>query len=463
MALVRETRWSVAVTNPAPQLVVCSLTESFIDLWQQLAGEFGLEYRGVASVDEVRSEPRTLCVVSAGGAEEELVEALRSLASLPFPTVAVGSDPGRRVAIEAVRGGARDYFALPTDLDALRAWIREESAALAATGATERFVSAQRERYRFEGILGASRVMEQAIERAARIIPHSAVTVLLTGETGTGKELFARAIHYNGPRRERPFVAVNCAAIPPQLLESELFGHERGAFTGAHAAKPGLMEMAQGGTILLDEIGHMDLVLQGKLLRALEERVIRRVGGTRDIALDVRVLAATHVDLAKASANQQFRLDLYYRLNVMSIALPPLRERVEDIPVIARYFITKTARDYGVPEAALSDEASVAIRSYHWPGNVRELRNAMERATLLARDGIIESDDLELQPVDGMVSNGALPFPAPLATIVESAIRETLVRCNGNKSEAARRLGISRPRFLRLLARGDESDMLAGE
>jgi DNA-binding NtrC family response regulator len=204
-------------------------------------------------------------------------------------------------------------------------------------------------------------------------------------------------------------------------------------------------------------------VLQGKLLRALEERVIRRVGGTRDIALDVRVLAATHVDLAKASANQQFRLDLYYRLNVMSIALPPLRERVEDIPVIARYFITKTARDYGVPEAALSDEASVAIRSYHWPGNVRELRNAMERATLLARDGIIESDDLELQPVDGMVSNGALPFPAPLATIVESAIRETLVRCNGNKSEAARRLGISRPRFLRLLARGDESDMLAGE
>lgn len=444
-------------------LIVCALSDSFSDLWGELATEFGLRFDGPSGVDDVRAGARGIGVVSAGGSEDGLGEALRGLERLRVPFVAVGSDPGRRVAVEAMRAGARDYFALPQDLDALRAWIRDETSSLAASGGAERFASAQRDRYRFDGILGTSRAMEQALERAGRIIPHAGVTVLLTGETGTGKELFARAIHYNGPRREGPFVAVNCAAIPPQLLESELFGHERGAFTGAHAAKPGLMELAQGGTILLDEIGHMDLVLQGKLLRALEERVIRRVGGTRDIPLDVRVLAATHVDLARASQNQEFRLDLYYRLNVMSIALPPLRERLDDLALIAQHFVEKTARDYGVAQPVLSSETLLALRQYHWPGNVRELRNAMERATLLARDGVIGPDDLELRPLEGPAPEGALPFPAPLSTIVEAAIRETLARCNGNKSEAARRLGISRPRLLRLLARGDDADLTGDE
>jgi len=441
-------------------LLVLHVSDSFSDLWPQLAEEFGLQFSAPQSADETRAAPDALVIVAAGGVEDTLGDWLRPLAGGPSPVVAVGSDPDRRVAIEAVRAGAHDYFALPHDLDALRAWLREKAEARAAAGGAHRFASAQRDRYRFDGILGSSQVMQQAIERSAKIIPHANVTVLLTGETGTGKELFARAIHYNGPRRERPFVAVNCAAIPPQLLESELFGHERGAFTGAHAAKPGLFEMAQGGTLLLDEIGHMDLVLQGKLLRVLEERVMRRVGGTRDIALDVRVLAATHVDLVKAAANQEFRLDLYYRLNVMSITLPPLRERVGDIIPIARHFVEKTSRDYGMPLPTLSDEADALIRAYHWPGNVRELRNAMERATLLASHGVIERDDLELQPVEPEVAPGALPFPAPLATIVEAAIRETVVRCNGNKSEAARRLGISRPRLLRLLGRADDLDML---
>jgi transcriptional regulator with PAS, ATPase and Fis domain len=294
--------------------------------------------------------------------------------------------------------------------------------------------------------------MQQAIARAERVIPHDKLTLLITGETGTGKELFARAIHYNGPRSHHPFVAVNCAAIPQQLLESELFGHERGAFTGAHAAKPGLFEVANGGTLLLDEIGHLDIALQGKLLRALEDRAIRRVGSGKVSRIDVRVLAATHVDLARAVERGEFRSDLYYRLNVVSIVLPPLRERGSDALTLADHFVHTTGAEYGVPTPTLSDGARALIARYHWPGNVRELRNAMERATLLAQGGTIRESDLEIDERRAGPLPGAIPFPASLAVIVRAAARATVAQCGGNKSEAARRLGISRSRLLRFLA-----------
>jgi DNA-binding NtrC family response regulator len=368
--------------------------------------------------------------------------------------VAVGVDEGRRTAVNAVRAGAQEYFCLPQEVDALRSHLKRWHEDTSAAPRSEEFSRSQRERHRFTGVLGSSAAMLDAIARAERVLPHDRLTLLLSGETGTGKEVFARAIHYNGPRAAMPFVAVNCAAIPMHLLESELFGHERGAFTGATAAKPGLFEVANGGTILLDEIGHMDLTLQGKLLRALEERTIRRVGAARDQAIDVRVLAATHVNLALAVDRKEFRADLYYRLNVVAITLPPLRERGGDVHLLAQHFIAKAASDYGIPEPTLSDGARALIARYPWPGNVRELRNAMERATLLARNHVILDGELELDESRAPIADGRLPFPAPLTTIVQAALHEMLALHGGNRSEAARRLGISRSRLHRLLAAG---------
>jgi DNA-binding NtrC family response regulator len=299
-----------------------------------------------------------------------------------------------------------------------------------------------------------------ALDRAARVIPHASATVLLAGETGTGKELLARAIHYDGPRQAAPFVDINCAAIPEQLLESELFGHEKGAFTSATGAKPGLFELADGGTIFLDEIGHLALPLQGKLLRALEERVIRRVGGSRNITFDVRIIAATHIDLAEAVRRGEFREDLYYRLNVVPIALPPLRARRDDILPLAEHFLQRFADDYGVERPRLSPEAASELCAREWRGNIRELRNVMERAVILASTPVIGPADLE--PVAGSVGapDTTIPFPAPLATVIAAAVHGMLAICGGNKSEAARRLGISRPRLVRLLAGGaDGSDL----
>jgi transcriptional regulator with PAS, ATPase and Fis domain len=281
------------------------------------------------------------------------------------------------------------------------------------------------------------------------------VTVLIGGETGTGKELLARAIHYDGPRAAKPFVEINCAAIPTNLLESELFGHERGAFTGAATARPGLFELADGGTIFLDEIGSLPFDLQPKLLRALETRSIRRVGGQDVRRIDVRVIAASHVDLAHAVTTGAFREDLYYRLNVVTLSLPPLRHRDDDVEMLAETFVARIARHYGLPVPALSDEVRAMLRAHRWPGNVRELRNAIERALVLSPPGTFRPDELRLidRPAavrDDSGSSG-VPFPADLRTTIRATAEATLKQAGGNKSEAARRLGISRPRLQRLL------------
>jgi len=273
---------------------------------------------------------------------------------------------------------------------------------------------------------------------------------LLTGETGTGKELVARAIHYNGPRRGAPFVDINCAAIPEHLLESELFGHEKGAFTGATVTKPGLFELANGGTLFLDEVGHLPLVLQGKLLRALEERTIRRVGGTRAMGIDVRVIAATHVELAAAVARREFREDLFHRLNVVPIELPALRARREDIPLLAHHFLARFAGAYGLPVPLLSTEAERSLARREWSGNIRELRNLMERTLLLTPKRTLDASDFA-EPAAVRADERDIPFPATMAAMTRAAARAMLVYCDGNKSEAARRLNISRPRLQRLL------------
>jgi transcriptional regulator with PAS, ATPase and Fis domain len=284
------------------------------------------------------------------------------------------------------------------------------------------------------------------------VAAHRDLTVLIGGETGTGKELLARALHYSSPRADEPFVEVNCAAIPGNLLESELFGHERGAFTGAVAAKPGLFEMAHGGTLFLDEVATLPLELQPKLLRALESRAIRRVGGQQSRKVDVRVFAASHVDLGQAVRRGEFREDLYYRLNVVVLVLPPLREREDDIELLAHTFVEHIATGYGLPVPELGPDIRAAMRAYRWPGNVRELRNVVERAVVLSEPGTLGLEPLGAAAGDGPTGTGAvLPFPAPLQEVVRAAARAMLDYADGNKSEAARRLGISRPRLQRLL------------
>jgi two-component system response regulator HydG len=393
----------------------------------------------------------------AGGAETAAIDWLAEHSAVSQAYL-VGALPDHRIAAAAVRTGARDYFALPEDLDALRRSL--ERVAREAQGREEagRFAAEEREGNGFDSIIGRSPALLKALDVAKRVARHRDVTVLLGGETGTGKELLARAIHYSGPRAAEPFVEINCAAIPENLLESELFGHEKGAFTGAVAAKPGLFELAHGGTLLLDELGSLPLELQAKLLRALEARVIRRVGGQESKPFDVRVMAATHVDLRAAVAEGTFREDLYYRLNVVSVVLPPLRDREGDVELLAQAFVRHIASAYALPEPRLAEEARAALRRHDWPGNVRELRNAIERALVLSPPGELVlglAEESRRPPVAAgrgpAEEAGALPFPADLATIVRAAAASMLERTGGNKSEAARRLGISRPRLQRLL------------
>ena len=437
-----------------PLLSVLSLTDSFSAQWPILASECGL---GIVTVSEPAGFDRlvgTVGIIAAAGEEEQIEPALLQMVGGGIPIATVGAVMDHRLAAAVVRAGATAYFALPDDYELLRSWLRDHAELLRTELRASVFAAAERQKYRFEGILGDSATLHAALERAARVIPHPAVTVLLAGETGTGKELLARAIHYDGPRQAAPFVDINCAAIPENLLESELFGHEKGAFTSATGAKPGLFELASGGTLFLDEIGHLALSLQGKLLRALEERSIRRVGGTRNIPIDVRVIAATHVDLSEAVRHGEFREDLYYRLTVVPIELPPLRARREDILPLAEHFLRRFATDYGITQPKLTAEASEALRARDWAGNIRELRNILERAVLLARSPVLTPDDFESMSGvgGGATSASALPFPATLKAIVAAAVHGMLAVCGGgNKSEAARRLGISRPRLLRLL------------
>ena len=429
-----------------------TLSDAFDAEWARLAQSSGLTL--VTFTDPLQLVPRmgTLTMIAAGGEEGQLESVLREMLPGNRVIAAIGADTSHRLSAAVVRAGASDYFALPGDLSALREWVREGAAQLEALVDARRFAEEERASVQFAGILGTSASLRAALDRAARVIPHGGVTVLITGETGTGKELLARAIHYNGPRRDAPFVDVNCAAIPENLLESELFGHEKGAFTGATGMKPGLMQLADGGTLFLDEIGHLALSLQGKLLRALEERASRRVGGTRPIPFDVRLIAATHVGLSDAVRRGEFREDLYYRLNVVPIELPPLRTRSDDIRLIAQHFLDRFGREYDVPDVRLSATALRELTERSWPGNVRELRNTIERAVLLANGSVIDTSDVaEMRQAEPRADPSGLPFPATISELSRAAAHQMLALTRGNKSEAAKRLGISRPRLHRLL------------
>ena len=316
--------------------------------------------------------------------------------------------------------------------------------------------------YAFSGIIGASPGMRRLGELMQRAVDTD-VSVLVTGESGTGKELVAKALHFNGPRRKGPFVAVNCAAVPETLIETEMFGHERGAFSGATAQRVGCFEQADGGTLLLDEIGDMPPALQAKLLRVLQEREIRRVGGGRSIPIDVRVVASTHRDLEAAMREGAFREDLYYRLAVFPIGVPPLRARQEDIPLLAEHFRKKHADRLGISVAAIAPAATALLARYEWPGNVRELENVICRSLVLETSELLQAATLpaELAPVGApaqpAATSAATPVRATLADVERQAIADAVDRSGGNLTRAARALGINRTTLYRKLKKhGDE-------
>ncbi len=426
---------------------------------------------GPDALSEWSSSEDAVLLCAAGGQETDAIMALER-SPVRARVAIVGAVADHRLAISALRSGAHEYFAMPGDVEALRSWVVDSVRSAVAAQSGVAFSARERGKFTFDGIVGSSDALQAALARASKVIPRGNVTVFLAGETGTGKELFARAIHYNGPRAGKPFVAVNCTAIPDALLESELFGHEAGAFTDARTAKPGLFELSDGGTLFLDEIGHLPMALQGKLLRVLEERTVRRVGGSRPISFDIRIIAATHVDLPAAIARGEFREDLWYRLNVVPIELPALRDRGADVLELAQSFLAQFAREYGIaPPPSLSDGAVQSLMTRPWPGNVREVRNVIERALLLSDAAILEAADLggagPTRTAGARREDGAseLLWPSTLAELERCASLAMVKRCGGNKSEAARRLDISRPRLQRLLeaSTSDAFDLLVTE
>lgn len=359
------------------------------------------------------------------------------------PVILITAHGSIDVAVEAMKGGAEDFLTKPLDYTKLHALLASMAAELRQRDWV-RALESRLERAGLAGLVGESRPMRQVFDLIATLAASDA-SAIISGESGTGKEVVARAIHELSPRREGPFVAVNAAAIPEGVSESELFGHEKGAFTGAVQARPGYFELADGGTLLLDEITEMPMALQPKLLRILETRRTRRLGGSREIPFDVRVLAATNREPLAAVRNGFLREDLFYRLNVFEITLPPLRERLQDVPLLAQHFIREFNRKHDMAVEGLREATRELLCAYAWPGNVRELRNVIERAVILAREGWIEP--AHLPPYIRTAEVGTHPVVVvPIGTTIEKAERElilkTLEHVGHNKAEAARRLGI---------------------
>jgi len=352
-------------------------------------------------------------------------------------------------AVKAMRLGAFDYINKPFNLDELSIVIKKALVTHELRREVAHLRSEQTNKYGIDNIIGTSKHMDAVKGMITKISQSDASTVLIQGESGTGKELVAKAIHYESARADKPFMAINCAAMPETLLESELMGHEKGSFTDAKTQKRGLFEIADGGTIFLDEIGDMDLGMQAKLLRVLEERSFRRVGGTRDIAVDVRIVSATNKDLLKAIEEKEFRNDLYYRIQVIPIYLPPLRERKEDILILVNHFIQHYNKEFGKSVKGVSKMAEKFLVEYSWPGNTRELKNVIERAIILESDETLLLEHLpqEIVAKTGGAASGPVGFRLPpegidIEDVERELIRQALENSEGNQSKAAKKLNL---------------------
>jgi DNA-binding NtrC family response regulator len=380
----------------------------------------------VKALDHLRSgKGADLVMIDVTEDIETFITALRG-EHMAVDVVACGVEPDSKLAVKAIEAGAKEYVPLPPDPDLIAAVLE----AVADDDHT---------------MIADDPAMQPVVDMAKKVAP-SAATVLITGESGTGKEVMANYIHANSTRADQAFVSLNCAAIPENLLESELFGHEKGAFTGAVAQRIGKFEEADGGTLFLDEISEMHPSLQAKLLRAIQERQIDRVGGKKPVDVDIRLIATTNRNLKKAVKQGDFREDLYFRLNVIKLTLPPLRDRVSDIPKLAKFFADKYAENNNLPARPITDTAMDQLKNYAWPGNVRELENTMHRAVLLANPTEIDEHALILED-DSMIDDGqGVARDAELKTIVQAErelIQQTLRHTLGDRSKAANILGIS--------------------
>lgn len=363
-----------------------------------------------------------------------------------LPVILITAFGSVESAVEAMKAGAYDFIPKPFSLDHLMKVVEKALEVRALRDENRALREELGQRYQFDNIIGRSRAMQDIFATIMRVAPTRA-TVLLAGESGVGKDLIARAIHYHSPRRDKPFVKINCTAIPENLMESELFGYEKGAFTGATTSKPGKFEQADTGTVFLDEIGDVPASIQVKLLRILQEREFERLGSNKTLRTDVRVVAATNVDLRAALEQGTFREDLYYRLNVVPMNIPALRERKEDIPYLARHFVDKLAPELGTPVESISEAGIQCLMHYDWPGNVRQLENVIERSLVLCGKPVLDAADIRLDDTARsrtQVAEGFLPPGMSLDEYEKSIIREALKRANGNKSQAARLLGLTR-------------------
>ena len=360
------------------------------------------------------------------------------------------------LAIQAIRLGAYDYVSKPFSLDEMMVVVEKALEAKRLRTEVQWFRTTQTQEYSFDSIVGRSPVMLQTVNLLKSLAGSQAKSILLQGESGTGKDLVAKVLHYNSPRADHPFMNITCTALAETLLESELFGHEKGAFTDARETKQGLFELADGGTIFLDEIGDMPASLQAKLLRFLEEKAFRRVGGTKDLVVDVRIIAATNKDLRLRTAEGLFREDLFYRLNILPLTLPPLRDRHGDVPLLAKYFITEYNAEFHKEVTGIDPAALAVMEDYYWPGNVREMRNVIERAMLLAGAGRLTVDSLPLEQMTSQIVAGndedqrtrplvvLGPKGVDIHEVERLLVEKAIEQADGNQSRAAKLLGLSR-------------------
>ncbi|MCH7913012.1 MAG: sigma-54-dependent Fis family transcriptional regulator [Deltaproteobacteria bacterium] len=430
----------LVVDDEPPQLELISgfLKKQGFEVTLAESGEKALQIFRRESFDLVLTDQR---MPNLSGLD--LLKAVRAV-NPETPVIVVTAYGSIETAVSAIKAGATDYLTKPLNLDELLHRIEKVREHHRLVLENRDLREELGERHRIEGIIGESGRMLEVFSLVRRVAPSEA-TVLIRGESGTGKELIAKAIHFASPRASGPLVKVNCAALPETLLESELFGHEKGAFTGAFVTRKGRFEVASGGTIFLDEIGDLPTHLQAKLLRVLQEREFERVGSSKPISIDVRILAATHRDLERLLKAGQFRDDLYYRLNVVTIVLPPLRERRQDLPLFMDHLLRVFAEKNGKKIRGFTSEAREALLRYDYPGNVRELENIIERASVITRNDVIGRADLpiSIQEPEVEVINSETDLPVVVERLERRMIREALARSGGVQTRAAEQLGIT--------------------